>query len=425
VTGKKHVVHVGFFERTAELLDFDNYDVSVVLDPPTAKSLPKWLRERFAAIGVIDVPDRLNLEDYDQASDQMIGLVEEFSKTLGEPSGIVGLYEHTTVPAARLREHFGLPGTDLATSALFRDKVRMKEALRGVVPLPRFWSVDSSTSQADLREIVGELPGKVVLKPKSQAASFGVEIFDSAADLLTHAETTGISDGYEVEEFVEGTVCHFDGVLRDGRLCFLNVSRYVGDCFAFQHRNQPLASVTIDDPALVARASEFTDRVLTTMGLRDSTFHLEAFHTPDDTLVFLEVANRFGGAFISQHVKAVLGVDLVEESIAACLLLPSAVESGAADGADGPSELPVASGWVYPALREKSQCRVKRIHGLDKCPDSVVLSDIPSIGQVLNEHPDVFVAAGKFVLTGPSTAAVERDIQTVIETYSLDLDVLA
>jgi hypothetical protein len=44
---------------------------------------------------------------------------------------------------------------------------------------------------------------------------------------------------------------------------------------------------------------------------------------------------------------------------------------------------------------------------------------------VLNEHPDVFVAAGKFVLTGPSTAAVERDIQTVIETYSLDLDVLA
>jgi hypothetical protein len=276
VTGKKHVVHVGFFERTAELLDFDNYDVSVVLDPPTAKSLPKWLRERFAAIGVIDVPDRLNLEDYDQASDQMIGLVEEFSKTLGEPSGIVGLYEHTTVPAARLREHFGLPGTDLATSALFRDKVRMKEALRGVVPLPRFWSVDSSTSQADLREIVGELPGKVVLKPKSQAASFGVEIFDSAADLLTHAETTGISDGYEVEEFVEGTVCHFDGVLRDGRLCFLNVSRYVGDCFAFQHRNQPLASVTIDDPALVARASEFTDRVLTTMGLRDSTFHLES-----------------------------------------------------------------------------------------------------------------------------------------------------
>jgi hypothetical protein len=420
---KEHIVHVGFNENYADSIDFDNYNVTVLLDRYTAEHLSKLVRKQFSRIGILDLPRRLDLDNYDRATDQMIALVEEFSKEFGAPSAIVGIYEYTTMPAARLREHFGVFGTDSRTALLFRDKVLMKEALRGVVRLPRFWNLGSATPMADLQNIAADLPGKIVLKPKSQAASLGIEIFDGAADFLEYARTTGIQDDYEVEEFIEGSVCHFDGIIREGKIRFLSASKYLGDYFTFQHRGGPLASLSIEDPVLISRIFDFTDRVLETLGLRDSTFHLEAFQTPDDDLVFLEVGNRFGGAYTSNHIKAVYGVDLVEESIAACMNLPSTVEETVTNidfAADGYG----ASGALYSALREKSRCRVKSIHGLDTCPDSVILSEIPNVGQVVNEHQGVFVGSGMFILAGESPDTIEQDMRKIIESYSVDVEVL-
>ncbi|MFG2947052.1 ATP-grasp domain-containing protein [Streptomyces adustus] len=417
-TTRSHVVHIGFAEQHIDSIEFDGHQVSLLVHRHVAERMSHAARQRFARVGVLDVPHTLEFDTYDQVLDQMVHLVEEFAAELGPPTAIVAMYEHVTLPAARLRDHFGVPGVDTETALLCRDKVRMKEAVRGGgIRIPAFWAVDVSTPYADLERIADAVPGRLVLKPQRQAGSFGISVFRDGAEFLAHARAHGIPDDHEVEEFVEGEVCHVDGVVRDGEIRFISASRYIGDCLNFQTDGQHLSGVTFDDASTLARITDFTALVLKSLRLHTSTFHLELFLTPDDELVFLEVGNRFGGAYISDSIRAVYGVDLVRESVLACMGLPSEVEAGTGildhEGVG-------ASGWLYTALPESEPCVVRRIRGLDTCPDSVVLSDIPGIGQTLNGDITVFPTAGKFAFCGASTAEVERDIRRLAASYALE-----
>jgi hypothetical protein len=413
-----HVVHLGFAEQHIDSIEFGEHQVSLLVHRHVAERMSHAARRRFARIGVLDVPHTLDFEDYDRALDQMIRLVDEFAAELGPPTAIVAMYEHVTLPAARLRDHFGVPGVDTETALLCRDKVRMKEVMRsGGIRVPEFWAVDATTPYADLEKIADAVPGRIVLKPQRQAGSFGILVFRDGTEFLAHARAHGIPDDHEVEEFIEGDVCHVDGVVRDGEIRFISASRYIGDCLNFQNGERHLSAVTFDDASTLARITDFTALVLKSLRLHTSTFHLEVFLTPDDELVFLEVGNRFGGAYISDSLRAVYGVDLVRESVLACMRLPS--EVGTVTGILD-HEGVGASGWLYSALPGSEPCVVKQIRGLDTCPDSVVLSDIPDIGQTINDDITVFPSAGKFAFAGASSAEVERDIRRLAAAYTLE-----
>jgi biotin carboxylase len=415
--GKPHVVHVGFHTAEADAAGFDAHTVTAVMRRESAARLPPALAERFARIAVLDLPDSDDLEAYDRAIDPMVELITDLAGEFGGPAAIVGLYEHTTLPAARLREHFGVPGTDVRTATLCRDKVRMKQALEAVgVRVPRFLAVDPDTSREELERFARTMPGRIVLKPRSQGASFGVRILDGAADLLALAADGRIEHGYEAEEFIEGTILHLDGIVRDGAIRWFSASKYLDSCYSFQYEGVPLASVTLDAPVLAARTFEFTTHVLRGLGLTDSAFHLEAFLTSGGELVFLEIGNRFGGAGVPDQQRVIYGVDLRREAVLACTggLSELAVPATALDH-PGVG----ASGWLYMPLAERRRCRVTGIHGLDSLPASVVRADIPAVGDVLNDSPDIWPTAGRFLLRATSTAAVERDMTKIAETYSV------
>jgi biotin carboxylase len=415
--GGPHVVHVGFHAAEADAAGFDAYTVTAVMRRESAARLAPDLAARFARIALLDLPDSDDLEAYDRAIDPIVELVTGLAGEFGGPAAIVGLYEHTTLPAARLREHFRVPGTDVWTATLCRDKVRMKQALEEAgMRVPRFLAVDPSTSRKDLERFARTIPGRIVLKPRSQAASFGVRILDNAAGLLALAADDRIEPGYEAEEFIEGTILHLDGIVRDGAIRWFSASKYLDSCYSFQYEGVPLASVTLDDPVLAARTFQFTADVLRGLRLTDSAFHLEAFLTPGGELVFLEIGNRFGGAGVPDQHRVIYGVDLRRESVLACtgglseLAVPATALDHPAAG---------ASGWLYMPLTEKRHCRVTCIHGQDDLPASVVRADIPAVGDVLNDSPDTWPAAGRFLLRGTSTAAVEQDMTKIAETYSV------
>ena len=417
MTPGQHVVLVGFHASEAHTVDFDTDRVTAVMPRASAARLPAELAARFARIALVDLPDSADLNVYDQAFDRIRELVEGLAAEFGPPAGIVGLYEHTTLPAARLREHFGLRGTGVRTATLCRDKVPMKQAVAAAgVPVPRFLAVGPDTGRSELEAFAHRAPGRIVLKPRSQAASRGVHILDDAAALLELAAKGGLEAGYEAEEFIAGSIYHIDGVVRDGTMRWFCASRYLDTCFDFQHGNAPLAAVTTDDPALVARIRAFTTTVLETLGLRDSVIHLELFHTPDDELVFLEIGNRFGGAGICWHQRTVFGVDLAREAVLACLGRPSEVRSGTTmlDHRD-----PRASGWLYTPLDAKEPRVVSRITGLDELPGSVLGSRVPSVGDVLDAGGDIWPSTGGFLVGGRSPAEVEKDMAQIVSTYVL------
>jgi hypothetical protein len=412
---KEHVLHVGFHASEAHAIDFDRDIVTAVMPRASAARLPEDLAVRFARIAVVDLPDTDDLELYDRASDEMCARAVELAAEFGPPTAIVGLYEHTTLPAARMRELFGLSGTTVRTATLCRDKVPMKQVLADAgVPVPRFLAVGPDIPHAELAAFAASLPGRVVVKPRSQGASIGVRILDDAAALLALAAEGGLEEGTEAEEFVAGTIYHFDGVVRDGEIQWFSAAKYLDSCFSFQYEDVPLASVTLDDPGLVLRSWEFTESVLAAIGLTDSAFHLEAFHTPDDELVFLEIGNRFGGAGVPWLQRAIFGVDMAREALLACL--------------GRPSELPApatvldhsgAAGWLYMPLAEKQPCKVTGIAGLDTLPASVVLTATPGVGFHMNARTDTWPTAGRFLLLAETTAAVEADMAKIADSYAI------
>lgn len=418
----QHIVHVGFHASEAHAVDFDADRVTVVLPRASAARLPEELAARFARVALLDLPasgdvSNADLDTYDRNFDRIRAVVESLAAEFGPPAAIVGLYEHTTLPAARLREHFGLQGTSVRTAVLCRDKVPMKQAVAAAgIPVPRFLAVGPDTGRAELEAFAHRAPGRVVLKPRSQAASIGVHILDDAAALLGLAAEGGLEAGYEAEEFIDGSIYHIDGVVRDGLLRWFCASRYLDTCFDFQHGNAPLAAVTPDDPALVARIRAFTTTVLRTLGLRDSVIHLELFHTPGDELVFLEIGNRFGGAGISWHQRTVFGVDLAREAVLACMGRPSEVSTPRTmlDHRD-----PASSGWLYLPLNVPEPRVVSRITGLEDLPDSVLGSRVPAVGDVLRGTGDVWPNTGGFLVGGPSPTEVEKDMARIVDTYAL------
>jgi hypothetical protein len=189
----------------------------------------------------------------------------------------------------------------------------------------------------------------------------------------------------------------------------------VNTCLDWETKALPVGSVTLDDPQTVSRALTLAEAVLAALGVRDSTFHLEAFLMPSGEFVFLEAACRFGGAGVPALLREYAGFDIARESVLAGTGQPSEWSGAPTITAHTHG----AGGFLWIPFPGNAPSRVRRIHGLDTCPDSVVFSEIPSIAAEL--IPGTFFApASKFVFAGQSTASVEADIRTLMSNYALE-----
>ncbi|QLJ00581.1 ATP-grasp domain-containing protein [Streptomyces sp. NEAU-sy36] len=234
---------------------------------------------------------------------------------------VLSLSEFGGFVAHRVREHLGLPGPSLEQVERVRDKVAMKEALRGsAIRVPLFVSRPPAC---------GPLPwtGKTVIKPRQGASSEGVRVYETARQALCAYRKLENRRDHQLEEYIEGHVLHTDGVVRDGRLITLVTSRYVGKPVDYV-AGRPLGSHQIPpDP----RHHGFAQRVVDALGITTGSVHLEYFETPDDDLVFLEIGNRVGGAGVVTAHHRHTGSHLPSLEIAAYLGLaprPPAQPSG-------------------------------------------------------------------------------------------------
>jgi biotin carboxylase len=232
---------------------------------------------------------------------------------------VISLSEYELMDAARVRERFNIPGPRVAEVELVRDKLAMKRAVsRAGLRVPRFLALAAAAKHPAAMEWTGPC----VVKPVDGAKSEDVRVFPDAQALgrALANRATGIArldraepdlQGYEVEEFISGPVVHFDGLVADGRVVVLVASRYLNTCLAFAE-GQPLGSY---QRPLQPGESAWAQRVLSAVSIRQGSFHLEAIEHHGE-LVFLEVANRFGGADVVATVELATGVHLPSAELA-------------------------------------------------------------------------------------------------------------
>ena len=227
--------------------------------------------------------------------------------------------------AAALRGRFGVPGPSLETARLCRDKVAMKEFLRGQgIPCAQSGAVASAADAHTFAERCGY---PVILKP---IAGFGslrtyrcgtkAELDDAVTKLKPSAQQR-----VAIEEFIEGhegfidSMCDKEGVRHEF------VSHYYPGCLeAAQHRwiSPQIAVTNRLEQGGYEELRAMNRRVIAALGLRNAATHMEWFFGPKG-LKFSEIGARPAGEKIWDMYRIANEFDVYREWALAILGRPS------------------------------------------------------------------------------------------------------
>jgi glutathione synthase/RimK-type ligase-like ATP-grasp enzyme len=218
-----------------------------------------------------------------------------------EVVAVVPQAERQVVCAARLATLMDVGWMAPEVMELFRDKFRLKQSLRdhpGAPPVSQSRLVKSADEAlAFVRE---HSLDRYVLKPNDGSGNTSIAFFDAhsdAGDVARYLADHQLQDTV-LEEYLSGDEYCVNGQVDDaGQVTTYSVQRTVytsgngrsnlaGGFRMMQHSSAPFQT-----------AAEYADRVLTTVGLARSPFHMEIKISPDGPQL-VEVAARLGGAGI-------------------------------------------------------------------------------------------------------------------------------
>lgn len=216
--------------------------------------------------------------------------------------GVATLDERTVAFAALLRAELDVPGLKPDEVQRFRDKIAMKEVLRKAgVRVPQFTScTDRVATEVLLRQ-----HGRIVLKPVNGQGSRGVSIVSNQMDLNYWFSETRHPELYEAEEFIDGVLYHLNALVCDGASLLTSSAPYLpGQANIDFSRGTPFVTSILSNQALAGRMKGFSAEVIGALGLRNGVTHLECFLTPQNEIVFCEIAVRPGGGGIVWMIEA-------------------------------------------------------------------------------------------------------------------------
>lgn len=228
---------------------------------------------------------------------------------------VVATGEDDLFRAARLRERFGVPGPSSADVLVFRDKVLMKKrAMAAGIPVARHSIVQTMT---DVVSFAREVGYPIVVKPIRGMGSAETRVLRSDEELATFADLRPFGSNLGLphllaEQFVEGALCHVNGLLLDGRLQVVSPSRFIHTALEYVRDQSFLGSYVMgaDNPDRQPLI-DFATRVVRAFPTPpECIFHMECFLRPNGDIVLCEIACRLGGNGINEEVRLSYDVDM-------------------------------------------------------------------------------------------------------------------
>ncbi len=342
---------------------------------------------------------------------ELIAATEKIRRRYGGIHTVVGVLEPLQVPLAQVRAHFGLPGTDVKTADLFRDKARMKDALRAAgLPCARHKLI---TSLADAVSFVHQVGLPIVLKPPAGAgckATWRVRTLEELKSAIEAVHPTAANPTL-AEEFLKGREFCFDTITVKGKIRFENVSRYYPG--PLEVTENPWIQWAVVQPRALTvdlnDAREMGRKAIKALGLGTGFTHMEWFRRDDGSLAIGEIAARPPGANFVEMMGWGHQADMYK-----------AWARAVADQAfDGPFERQFAVGCAY--LRGIGHGKVRRVTGVKEANAKVgklaVKSKLPRVGQPKSDH---YEGEGYIIVRHPDTEVVKAAIKTIIETVHIE-----
>ena len=219
------------------------------------------------------------------------------------------------LPAAKVREAAGIPGTSVRTAFLCRDKPAMKEALRDAgVPCAQSRGV---ASPQELRMFAAEVGYPLILKPRSAAGASGTQRVDNDRELESAIVAQGIDRGASVaaEEFIEGHDGFYDTLSIGGRVVHEFISHYYPNVLEAMRTRwispQIVTTNRVDAPGY-NDLRRMGQKVIEALGITTSPTHMEWFFGPKG-LKFSEIGCRPPGVGVWDLYAAANDFDIYRE----------------------------------------------------------------------------------------------------------------
>lgn len=223
---------------------------------------------------------------------------------------IIAKSECDLVRAAKLRDQFHIEGQRYEQALAFRDKSIMKSILDNKgIPVPTFKKIHNKN---DVVSFVSSFNYPIVLKPIDGAGSLNTYVINNEKQLISMPESL-FANNMEVERFITGDMYHIDGLIVDSSIKFISTSKYINSCLDYQLNKSLKGHVLEYHNPMRERLIDFVVKTLVTLPTSaTTTFHAEVFHTPNDEIIFCEIASRTGGGRIRESINASFDIDLDE-----------------------------------------------------------------------------------------------------------------
>jgi formate-dependent phosphoribosylglycinamide formyltransferase (GAR transformylase) len=334
--------------------------------------------------------------------------VATLARQHGKPHRIIGLLEPLQVELAQLRADFGVAGTDVATAELFRDKGKMKDALRAAgLPCARHKLL---RSWEDAGEFIEEVGFPIVLKPPAGMGCKATWRIRSMEHLRAALEAVNPRDAQPslAEEMIRGREHSLETITVAGEVRLSSITTYHPT--PLEVVESPWIQWVIIAPRHVD-TPEFNEahalgaRTVKALGLDSGMTHMEWFRREDGSLAIGEIAARPPGANIARMTGLAYDTSMYRAWARAVV----------DDAFDGPWERKYATGVAF--LRGMGQGRVLGVDGVKRAHEAigplVVESQLPAIGA---PKSDSYEGDGYIIVRHPDTEVVKRAMQTVIDT---------
>lgn len=367
-------------------------------------SKEKWIANEEDTKGVAQEYQRIELiENYDLGGMLDRKVIEHHRRCPIER--IVSNSEIDVIRAARLREKLRIPGQGVESALAYRDKIVMKSLVQKAgIPVANFHAIDCAMDLIEFVEIHGY---PIVVKPRTGAGSVNTSVIpcdDRLNEYLLKGLTPilELSPNLMAETYVNGNMYHVDGLIINSQLILCWPSAYLNGCLAFQ-QGQPLGSYLLGpDNPLVPRLISFTKRVIAALPTpQNMVFHAEAFRTPDDQLVFCEIACRTGGAKVAEAMELGFGLNIREAWFQA--------EAGINPRLPDMSPPSVQAGWLLLPPKDAKLVSIPEICNL---PGVQRYEHTPHVGKHFHAGETSVENIASFVCTGNS----EEEIVNVLES---------
>lgn len=245
-----------------------------------------------------------NLEDYDQ----VYRAVAYFIHKYGRIDGIASMNEYWLETEAKIRTDFNIEGTKINELEEMRKKSLMKQKfIDNGIPVAR-GKVVNNIFEAE--ELIKEVGYPIITKPNKGVGASNTYKIKNHEDLENFFNTK-TNEEYIAEEFIEGTICTYDGLVDGNGEVVFNISHIYQSVMSLVNEKKNVAIYSIAEiPEDVKEAGQ---KIIKAYNLKKIIFHFEFFRTSEGRLVALEANMRAPGGFIIDMCNYSADIDLYRE----------------------------------------------------------------------------------------------------------------